>query len=156
MFFSDDMKDLVALFLKHDVQFAVCGGFAVAHYGYVRATMDFDLLVVPDEENAKKIMAALTDFGFGDAGISEAAFCSTGTAVTLGAQPNQIDLLTSMSSKAPRELIENAVTVGFQDMTLKVVAYEDLLEAKRESDRPKDRVDVEELIRLRQKPSPKF
>lgn len=151
MFFSDDMKDLVELFLKHDVQFAVCGGFAVAHYGYVRATMDFDLLVLPSEENAKKIMAALREFGFGDAGISEAAFCSTGTAVTLGAQPNQIDLLTSMSSKGPREIIENAVTVGFQDLTLKVVAYEDLLEAKRESDRPKDRVDVEELIRLQQK-----
>ena len=83
MFFWDDMKYLVSLFLKHEVQFAVCGGFAVAHYGYVRATMGFDLLVAPDEENAKKIMAALTDFGFGDAGISEAIFCSAGTAVTL-------------------------------------------------------------------------
>lgn len=30
MFFSDDMKELVELFVKHEVQFAVCGGFAVA------------------------------------------------------------------------------------------------------------------------------
>ena len=88
MFFSDDMKELLVLFSKHDVRFAVCGGFAVAHYGYVRATMDFDLLVLPDEENAKRIMAALRDFGFGGAGISEAVFRSPGTAVTLGAQPN--------------------------------------------------------------------
>ncbi len=152
MFFSDDMKELVSLFLKHEVEFAVCGGFAVAHYGYIRATMDFDLLVLPDEENARRIMAALRDFGFGDAGISEEAFHSTGTAITLGAQPNQIDLLTSMSSKPPREILDNAVTGQLHGVTLKVVSFEDLLAAKRESNRPKDRMDVEELICVRQKP----
>lgn len=151
MFFSDDMRELVELFHKHEVQFAVCGGFAVAHYGYVRATMDFDLLVLPEEENAKRIMAALRDFGFGDAGISEAAFCSTGTAITLGAQPNQIDLLTSMSSKAPKEIIDNAITVQLRGFTVKVVSYDDLLDAKTESGRPKDRIDVEELVELRRK-----
>ena len=156
MFFSDDMKDLVSLFLKHEVRFAVCGGFAVAHYGYVRATMDFDLLVAPDKENAKRIMAALTDFGFGDAGISEATFCMKGTAVTLGAQPNQIDLLTSMSSKSAGEIIENAITVELQGVIVKVVSYDDLIAAKKESNRPKDRIDVEELIRVRRKPTPRF
>jgi predicted nucleotidyltransferase len=148
MYFSDDMRALVKLFVKHNVQFAVCGGFAVAHYGYVRATMDFDLLVLPDERNARRIMAALEDFGFGDTGIPEAAFCNKGTAITLGAQPNQIDLLTSMGSKDPREIIDNAVIVQLQGMTVKVVSYEDLLAAKKASDRPKDRIDVEELIRL--------
>ncbi len=152
MLFSDDMKDLVGLFLKHEVRFAVCGGFAVAHYGYVRATMDFDLLVVPGEENARKITAALRDFGFGDAGISEESFFRTGTAVTLGAQPNQIDLLTSMSSKDPATVIDNAVSVELHGLTVKVVSYEDLIAAKKESGRLKDRVDVEELMRLRQKP----
>jgi predicted nucleotidyltransferase len=151
MFFSDDIRELVELFLKHRVRFAVCGGFAVAHYGYVRATMDFDLLVAPDEENAKRIMAALREFGFGDAGISEEAFHSPGTAVTLGAQPNQIDLLTSMSSKAPEEIIDNAVTVLLQRMEVKVVSFEDLLAAKRESGRTKDLIDVEELIQIRGK-----
>jgi predicted nucleotidyltransferase len=151
MFFSDDMRELVQLFKKHEVRFAVCGGVAVAHYGYVRATMDFDLLVLPDEDNARRIMAALRDFGFGNAGISEEAFCSTGTAVTLGAQPNQIDLLTSMSSKSPRDIIDNAVTAELQGLTVKVVSYEDLLAAKKESGRPKDRIDVEELTRMRQK-----
>jgi hypothetical protein len=58
MYFFEDMKDLVLLFQKHGVVFAVCGGFAAAHYGFVRATMDFGLLVLPDEVNANNIMAA--------------------------------------------------------------------------------------------------
>ena len=87
MFFSDDMRELVSLFKKHDVDFAVCGGFAVAHYGFVRATMDFDLLVQPGRENARRIMAALVDFGFGNTGISEDAFQKPGVAITLDPVP---------------------------------------------------------------------
>jgi hypothetical protein len=37
MFFSDDMRELVRLFDKHEVRFAVCGEFAVAYYGYIRS-----------------------------------------------------------------------------------------------------------------------
>ncbi|MDJ0766020.1 MAG: nucleotidyltransferase [Myxococcota bacterium] len=150
MFFSDDMKELVRLFQKHDVHFAVCGGFAVAHYGFVRATMDFDLLVLPDENNAVKIMAALKDFGFGNAPIEKTAFLRLGSAITLGVQPNQIDLLTSMSSRPTADIISNAETTSIKDITLKVVSLEDLLFAKKESDRPKDRIDIEELERAQQ------
>jgi hypothetical protein len=149
MLFSDDMKELVGLFEKHDVRYAVCGGFAVAHYGFIRATMDFDLLVLPDRRNAEAIMAALGEFGFGGAGIEEAVFLEMGTAVTLGVQPNQIDLLTSMSSQPTAEVIANAGVMQIQGLPVKVVSYEDLLFAKRESGRAKDRIDAEELARIR-------
>ena len=148
MFFSDDMRELVSLFKKHDVDFAVCGGFAVAHYGFVRATMDFDLLVQPGRENARRIMAALEDFGFGNTGISEDAFQKPGTAITLGAQPNQIDLLTSMSTQPTQEILSHAETVRIKDIMMKVVSYQDLLFAKQEAGRAKDRIDYEELKRL--------
>jgi hypothetical protein len=149
MFFSDDMKDLVGLFEKHGVRYAVCGGFAVAHHGFLRATMDFDLLVLPDRQNAEAIMAALGEFGFGDAGIEETAFQKRGTAVTLGVQPNQIDLLTSMGSRPTAEILANAGVVRIHGISMKVVSYEDLLFAKRESSRAKDRIDAEELARIR-------
>jgi predicted nucleotidyltransferase len=149
VYFSDDMRELVQLFQKHDVEFAVCGGFAVAHYGFVRMTMDFDLLVSPSVENACRIMTALTEFGFGDAGFSERDFLNPGVAVTLGEQPNQIDLLTSMSSYPAADIIDRANQAELEGLRLKVVAYDDLLAAKREAGRAKDRIDAEELERLR-------
>lgn len=148
MFFSDDMKELVVLFQKHAVEFAVCGGFAVAHYGFVRATMDFDLLVLPSEKNALNIISALEDFGFGNTGLTIETFSRPGTAITLGSQPNQIDLLTSMSSRPTEEIIKNAETITIKDLQMKVVSYQDLLEAKKSSDRAKDRIDVEELLKI--------
>jgi len=41
-----DLRDLVKLLVKHRVRFALCGGHAVAFYGFVRATMDLDILVL--------------------------------------------------------------------------------------------------------------
>ena len=149
MFFSDDMRELVALFQKHGVRFAVCGCFAVAHYGFIRATMDFDMLVVPNEENARKIMAALEEFGFGQCGIHEEAFLAEGTAVTLGAQPNQVDLLTSMGTRrTTEETVSDAEDVLIEDVPMRVVSLADLLDAKVRSGRAKDRIDLEELLAL--------
>lgn len=148
MYFSDDMKELVSLFQKHAVEFAVCGGYAVAHHGFVRMTMDFDLLVVPCSDNAKRIMAALEEFGFGAAGISAEDFMNPGAAVTLGEQPNQIDLLTSMSSVDAGEIVLRSLKSRLGELEVNVVAYRDLIAAKEESNRAKDKIDLEELRRL--------
>ena len=145
MYFSDDMRELLHLFNKHGVDFAVCGGFAVAHYGFVRMTMDFDLLVNPNLDNAKRIMSALEEFGFGQVGLSINDFLQAGAAMTLGEQPNQIDLLTSMSSIPAAEILDRAVTARVEEVEVKVVAYEDLIIAKQEANRPKDRIDLDEL-----------
>lgn len=150
MQFSDDMRALVSLFKKYNVEFAVCGGFAVGHYGYVRMTMDFDLLVAPGEINGKRIMAALEEFGFGEAGIAVDDFREMGTAITLGEQPNQIDLLTSMSSADTHNILSRASSTLLNGVQVKVVSYADLIAAKEESSRGKDRADVEELRRLHQ------
>ncbi len=151
MFFSDDMRELVQLFQKHGIEFAVCGGFAVAHYGYVRMTMDFDLLVLPSIGNAERIMAALDEFGFGDAGFAVETFINPGAAIALGEQPNQIDLLTSMSSQPTAEILEQAGVVEIEGLEMKVVSYSDLLAAKKEAGRGKDLVDVEELEKIKEK-----
>jgi hypothetical protein len=148
MFFSDDMRQFVALLQQHGVQFAVCGGFAVAHHGFLRATMDFDLLVLPNPDNASRIMSALEDFGFGAAGVPESAFLSPGTAITLGAQPNQIDLLTSMGPRPTEEIIAGAIEGKIGGLTVPIVSLDDLLHAKKASDRAKDRIDAEELERI--------
>jgi hypothetical protein len=145
---SPDMRDFLALLLKHDVQFALCGGFAVTYYGFIRTTMDIDVLVYPSVENGSRIMAALAEFGFGDSGIPADSFESPGAAVTLGAQPNQIDLLTSMSSEDADAVFADLHVAVLWDMRIPVVSRRSLLQAKAEAGRPKDRIDYEELIAI--------
>jgi len=147
---STDIKALIHLFIKHKVKFAVCGGHAVAHHGYPRMTMDVDLLIEPSEENANRIIAALDQFGFGNAGIPIEAFTREKTAITLGQQPNQVDLLTSMSNVSASEIIRNSVQGKLGGIKIKFVSRADLLEAKRQAGRPKDLADLDELEKIAQ------
>jgi hypothetical protein len=129
---TKDFKDFITLLQKHKVKFLICGGHAVGFYGYPRLTMGFDLLFRPTSNNAEKIMNVLKEFGFGDAGIPESAFLSEGTAVTLGVQPNQIDLLTSVSSINTESIFNNAVKGKLEDFEVLYISKYDLIQCKKQ------------------------
>ena len=145
---SPDMQELLQLLLQHEVKFALCGGFAVSYYGFVRTTMDLDLLIYPSKENAARTIQALTAFGFGGSGIPEESFSKRGTAVTLGVQPNQIDLLTSISAETEDAVFTDLQFAQLWGLRIPVVSRRALLRAKKEAGRPKDRIDFEELMRI--------
>ena len=58
----DEFKNVIAALVSKKLAFAVCGGFAVAIYGHVRATKDIDLLV--EAGSVESIFAALVPLGF--------------------------------------------------------------------------------------------
>jgi hypothetical protein len=145
---SKDMREFIGLLQQHDVEFLVCGGHAVAFHGYPRLTMDLDILVKPSAANARRVMAALGDFGFGGAGIPKDGFTRRGTAVTLGVQPNQIDVLTSIGLSDDDSLFARGVTGDLDGIPVAYVAAADLIKAKREAGRPKDLADLDELTRI--------
>ncbi len=145
---TKDFKEFLQLLEKHKVKFLVCGGHAVGFYGYPRLTMDFDMLIYPSKANAARVMAALDEFGFGKAGIPLEAFLREGSAITLGVQPNQIDLLTSVSAQPVAEIFKNAVQGKLEGFDVLFIAKEDLISAKKSSKRLKDRADAEELEKI--------
>ncbi len=145
---SPDMRELLRLLLQHKVKFALCGGFAVSYYGFIRTTMDLDILIYPSTENAVQTMQALAAFGFGGAGIPETSFTRNGAVVTLGVQPNQIDLLTSISSESKDGVFADLQFAELWGMRIPVISRRALLRAKQEAGRPKDRIDFDELTRI--------
>jgi hypothetical protein len=139
------MAEFLDLLNRHQVAYAICGGHAVAFHGHSRLTMDLDVLVLPTADNAGRLSNALQHFGFGACGVPAEAFAREGTAVSLGVQPNQIDLLTSMSSQPTSEVLQNSQPARLGDLPVRIVARNDLIRAKRESARPKDLADLAEL-----------
>ncbi len=149
---TDDYVEFIMLLKKHSVDFAICGGHAVGHYGFPRMTMDFDILVLPSENNAKKLIKCLHEFGFLDyPGLSEKIFQKKGTAFSIGVQPNQIDILTSMSSQDEKEIFENKVKGKLDNMEVFYVSFNDLIIAKKEANRLKDQLDVQELEKIQKR-----
>ena len=148
MLFTQDMKELIEAFENHGVQYVLVGGYAVNYYGYVRSTQDIDFLVMPSPENAQNLMKALSEFGFGDAGIPQEYFEREGTAVHLGVEPNRIDLLTHLKGVSNETVFKNRQRVELSGVLLNIIAYSDLLAAKRNSERSRDLADVDELEKI--------
>ncbi len=148
MQFSSDMKEFLELFGSFGVRYALVGGHAVNYYGYVRTTQDMDLLVLPTTENAKRVMDALSAFGFGGAGIPRELFERDKGAVHLGVEPNRIDILTGLKGVDNATIFERAEAVEIDGVTVSIISLEDLLQVKRNSDRPRDLADADELAKI--------
>lgn len=145
------MQDLIDLLDRHKVRFLLVGGYAVNLHGYTRATQDIDFLIQPDQVNAQRLAAALTDFGFGKAGLPLADFAHEGIAVHLGVEPNRIDLVTSISGISSVEAFENSDYVDLDGRRVPVIGLAALVKSKSMSERKKDQADAEELRAILEK-----
>ncbi len=66
----DEFSQLVTELQKENIEFALCGGLAMAVYAFPRATLDIDILIEP--ETLQKAKEAATRLGFTfDAGLME-------------------------------------------------------------------------------------
>ena len=60
---NEDYKDMLQCLLEEKVRFLLVGAYAVAVYGYPRATKDIDVFVRAAPDNASNLMRALRRFG---------------------------------------------------------------------------------------------
>jgi len=56
-----DFEELLRLLEKHDVDYMIVGGYAVAFHGHPRFTKDIDIFFSADKDNVERIKEALHD-----------------------------------------------------------------------------------------------
>jgi hypothetical protein len=135
----DDYEDLIAVFNKHGVEYMIIGAYAVGHYGYLRATEDMDLLVSPRPENARKVAAALKDFG----GVEvDPAEIKERSMIELGIRPNCLHIMTSITGVAWEKAWSSREKSVFGDQPAPFLSKECLIENKRATARGKDSIDL--------------
>jgi len=140
-----DFKELLASFNAHGVEYVIIGAHALAFHGVPRYTGDMDIYVREDKENARRIMAALKDFGFGAVDLTEADFLEPDKVIQLGYPPVRIDLLTSISGVPWEEVAANKVAGEYCDIPVAFIGREQLIANKRACGRLKDLADIEAL-----------
>ncbi len=140
-----DFRELLELFNAHDVDFVIVGGYALAFHGAPRSTGDMDILVRPDPVNARRVMDALSAFGFGAVGLSPEDFASPDKVVQLGYPPVRIDILTSISGVSVDEAFAEGVKGTYGGVPVTYLGRDHFVRNKRASGRIKDLADVEAL-----------
>lgn len=140
-----NFSEFIALLRAHDARFLIVGGYAVALHGHPRYTGDLDVWVMIEDGNARAVLAALEDFGFGGVGLGVEDFTRPDHVVQLGYPPLRIDLLTSVDGLEFQEAYERRVDVNMAGTSVPFISLDDLRTNKRASGRAQDLADLEAL-----------
>ena len=133
--------ELLAALGRARVEFVV-GGLAVAQAGYVRATLDVDVLVEASEPNLRRLLAVLADFGEGAAReLVPADFPLEEGAVRV-AESFDLDLFTRMDGLVYADLLPLSAPHDVEGVPVRFLNAEGLIRLKAPSLRPKDQLDV--------------
>ena len=140
-----DFKELLALLNANEVEYVIVGGHALAFHGAPRVTGDMDLYVHPTPANARRVMAALREFGFGETGLAESDFERPGQVIQLGRPPVRVDFVTSITGLS-WELVQAGRAAGrYDDVPVHYIGRKELVANKAAVGRRKDLADLEAL-----------
>jgi hypothetical protein len=143
-------REFIELLEKRHVRYLVVGGYAVGLHGFPRYTGDLDVFVAVSPENAEKILAVFTEFGFGDLGLVAADFLGSDTVVEIGREPMKIQVLTGIDGVTFEQCYAGKVEFEAAGLRIPFIGLEELLKNKAASPRGKDRIDLIELQKARQ------
>ena len=141
-------------FSINNVKYLTIGGFAVNIYGYGRNTGDIDIFIEDSIENRENLRNALKQLGIGDfENLKTMQFIPGWTDITLNFNL-RLDLMTSvkgLENKSFKELLDKAYIVEINDIAVYFIDYDNLIIAKKATNRPKDILDIKELEKINKK-----
>jgi len=137
-----DWREFISLLLRHRVKFLLIGAHALAIHGRPRATLDLDVFVEPSPANARRVGAALADFGFTATAAQWQHLAVPDRMMRLGREPMQIDILNQISGVKFDTAWKNRASGTFAGMRIHVLGLADYRRNKRASGRPKDLLDL--------------
>ena len=140
-----DYKELLELLNKHSVEYVIAGGYALAFHGAPRFTGDIDIAVKPNRDNAKKILEALKEFGFGGLDLSEEDFSKPENVIQFGVPPVRIDIITSLSGLSWDEIEAGMIKHAHGDIQVFYIGKKEFIQNKQKTGRANDLADIEAL-----------
>jgi hypothetical protein len=123
------------------------GAMAMQLWGTTRATRDIDILIDPTVENARRILAALSETGLGLAAAWLADEVVSKPVTVIGDAP-RVDLFTVAWSVQYPEAAADAVSFDLEGVPIPTASIEHLIASKR-TGRLQDAADIEVLEELR-------
>lgn len=153
-----DAPAILEALLSHEVEFLVAGGVAVQAHGYVRVTVDVDIIPNPSAANMRRLAGVLRELaakavdGQGnqlDLDLSHPESLALGN-YFLSTNAGALDLLNGPRPDLHRyrDLDSHAMAVPFRGSEIRVVGLDDLIRMKNEAGRDKDLQDIAALTEV--------
>ena len=149
-------EKLLVRLAQAEVRFVVVGGIAVSLQGYVRLTEDVDIILDYEEDNVRRFLDSLANYGEGFAKeFSLEDFTPEEGALRLIEETEgcQLDIFTVISGKTYADLAKDAEIFEVQSLKVLYASKRSLIELKSNTVREKDQLDVQALRKLEEDPN---
>ncbi len=145
--FNSDFQDFITALNRSEVEYVLVGGYSVILHGYARTTGDLDIWVNKTVENYQKIVHAFKMFGMPVFDMTEENFLNNSNVdvFTFGRPPVSIDLITSIKGLEFEPTYKKALVHKVDELEIRLIHLNDLIQAKKSAGRPRDMNDIEHL-----------
>jgi predicted nucleotidyltransferase len=149
MILEKDFEDFVRLLNKHKAEYMVVGGYALALHGRPRHTGDLDIWINISEENAKRLLKVIKEFGMASLGLIKEDFLKPGYISQIGNPPLRIDILNNIDGVEFEASVSDMQKMQLEhDFTINYIGLSDFLKNKKASGRKQDLADIREIKKL--------
>jgi len=131
----------------HNVEFVIIGATAFPVHGYARATLDIDLFIRPEPENAHRTLKALKEFGYDVTDLSEDDLLSK--KVLIRQYLVETDIHPFVQGITFDRVWKNRISGAYGNEKVYYASLDDLITMKKAAGRPKDMEDLKALLRLK-------
>lgn len=143
-------KEMLSALVENNVDFILVGGYAVIYHGYVRATGDMDVWLRPTNENKSRLLEVFRKLQFDPDGIriiGEMDFSGV-VVFHIGDEPERIDFLSKIQGLNFEDAYRQAQFLTINNHQVPILHLNDLIASKLLANRPKDRADIDHLLRV--------
>ena len=144
----EELRSLIAALDQHEIDYALCGGIALAIYDHPRATADIDLLIVADSLDAVVEVAKALEYTVRGLDMSFANDAIEIRRVSKIDQETGFVLSLDMLLVTPQiqEIWDSRVRADWEGGKLSVVSRDGLIALKKLGGRPQDFADISTLM----------
>ena len=148
MTLAQDFEDFVKLLNKHQVDYLVVGGYALAFHGKPRHTGDLDIWINSSESNAEKLVNVIQEFGLATLGLTMSDFMQEGYVTQIGYSPLRIDILNTIDGVKFENAYPNKLLVDVNGIEVRYIGLKEFIENKTASGRSQDIADLKEIKKI--------
>lgn len=140
---TQDLQELIASLVEHNVEFLVVGSAVLAFYGRPRYTEDIDFWLRKSRENVDRLADALTAFG---TPVNRNALYVLADQhdkmIVLGSAPQAVDILNHIAGLDFEEAWTSRMMGTLFGSEVAFLSKEDFIKSKRAAGRKKDLLDL--------------
>lgn len=144
----NEFRILIAVLDEHQIDYALCGGIALAVYDHPRATVDIDLLIIA--ESLDRVMAISSGLGYTIRGLdmtfAEGAIEIRRVSKIDSQTGHLLSLDLLLVTPEIRQVWDSRVEADWEGGVLSVVSREGLISLKRMRGSAQDLADIQGLL----------